>query len=319
MKIVVLDGFAVNPGDLSWEFLKKYGEPVIYDKTPDSLAAERCADAEAVFSNRAVISEFFLEKCPKIRYISALGTGYDMIDLEACKKRGIEVCNVPGYSSDSVAQFTITLLLNLATDINGMTDIVKSGMWTGIPGFQYQTTRFLELSGMTLGLIGCGAIGKRVAVMAQALGMRTVATTSSRSSGDENGISYIPLGELLAVSDAVSLHCPLNDATRGMVDQAFLEKMKRGAFLINTARGAILNENHVAEALNDDYLAGAALDVLAVEPPETDNPLLKAKNCIITPHAAWTSVAARKRLLAILEDNLASFIKTGKGINSLIK
>ncbi|PKM63346.1 MAG: glycerate dehydrogenase [Firmicutes bacterium HGW-Firmicutes-21] len=318
MKIVVLDGFAVNPGDLSWEFLNKYGEAVIYDKTPNSLAAERCIDAEAVFSNRADISREFLELCPRIRYVSALGTGYDMIDLAACKERGIEVCNVPGYSSESVSQFTLTLLLNLVTDMNGMTDIVKSGMWTGIPGFHYEKTRFLELSGMQLGLIGCGAIGERVAVMAQALGMKVYATTARRSSGKENGISFMPLDKLLGVSDIISLHCPLNDTTRGMVDRSFIGKMKQGAFLINTARGAILNESDVAAALNDGTLSGAALDVLANEPPQSDNPLLTARNCIITPHAAWTSIAARKRLIAILESNFESYIKTGKGINSLV-
>ncbi|HAN20730.1 MAG TPA: glycerate dehydrogenase [Clostridiales bacterium] len=319
MKIVVLDGFAVNPGDLSWDFFNKYGELTVYDKTQSELTAERCADAVAVFTNRAEISKELLDKCLRIHYISALGTGYDMIDLAECKKRGIEVCNVPGYSSASVSQFTFALLLNLVTDINGFTKIVKDGLWTGIPGFHYETTRFMELSGMTLGLIGCGAIGKRVAEMANTFGMKVIATTSSKTSGNENGITYLSLNELLGRSDVVSLHCPLNEKTRGMVDKSFISKMKDGAFLINTARGAILNESDVAEALNSDKLCGVALDVLANEPAMADNPLLNAKNCIITPHAAWTSIAARKRLLTILEANLESFTKTGKGINSLIK
>lgn len=318
MKIVVLDGFAVNPGDLSWDFLNKYGEPVIYDKTPADQIVQRCSDAEVVFTNRADITEDFLEKCPKIRYISALGTGYDMIDLSACKKRGIEVCNVPGYSSESVSQFAFTLLLNLVTDINGFTGIVKSGKWTGIPGFHYEKTRFLELSGKTIGLIGCGAIGKKVGVMAQAFGMNAAATTKSRIKGREDGITYMPLENLLKVSDIVSLHCPLNEKTKGMVDGKFVSKMKDGAFLINTARGAILNESDVAEALNSGKLAGAGLDVLADEPAKPDNPLLTAKNCIITPHAAWTSAAARKRLMVVLEANLENFLRTGKAINSLI-
>ncbi len=318
MKIVVLDGFAVNPGDLSWDFLNKYGEAVIYDKTPASLAAERCGNAQVVFSNRAEINEEFLSKCPRIKYISALGTGYDMIDLDACRKRNIEVCNVPGYSSQSVSQFTLALILNLVIDMNGFRKIAKEGMWTGIPGFHYEKTRFLELSGMTLGLIGCGAIGKRVACMAQAFGMNTVATTSSRTSGSENGIEFLPLDRLLAVSDIISLHCPLCESTRGMVNKDFIGRMKQGAFIINTARGAILNENDVAEALNSGRLSGAGLDVLADEPVREDNPLLTAKNCIITPHAAWVSIAARKRLLSILEENLESYVKTGRGINRLL-
>lgn len=317
MKIVVLDGFAVNPGDLSWEFLNKYGAVVIYDKTPPVLTEERCADAEVVFTNRTNITEELLEKCPKIRYVSALGTGYDMIHLQACKKHGVEVCNVPGYSSASVSQFAFTLLLNMVTDINGFTEIVKRGMWTGVPGFHYENTKYLELEDMTLGLVGCGAIGKKVAVMAQAFGMRVVATTQGRSSGNENGITYLTLNALLKESDVVSLHCPLNDVTRGMVDKAFLDEMKEGAFLVNTARGAILNEFDVAAALNTGKLGGAALDVLANEPARVDNPLLAARNCIITPHAAWTSLAARKRLLAVLDANLDSFVKTGEGINRI--
>lgn len=318
MKIVILDGFAVNPGDLSWDFLKKYGNLTVYDKTLSEQTCERVADADVVFTNRADITEELLEKCSKIRYISALGTGYDMIDLDACRKHGVEVCNVPGYSSASVSQFAFTLLLNLVTDINGLSGIVKEGMWTGVPGFHYEKTRFIEISGMTLGLIGCGAIGKKVAVMAQAFGMKVVATTRSRVTGVENGIDYMPLDELLGISDAVSIHCPLNQKTRGMVDKTFINKMKDGSFLVNTARGAILNEVDVADALNSGKLSGAAFDVLANEPARADNPLLIA-NCIITPHAAWTSVAARKRLLAVLDTNLESFVKTGKGINSLIK
>ncbi len=319
MKIVVLDGFAVNPGDLNWDFLDKYGEAVVYDHTPPALSASRCADAEAVFTNRAVINENLLEKCGKIKFIGALGTGYDMIDLDACKKRGIEVCNVPGYSSVSVSQFTITLLLHLITDISGFTQIVKSGMWTGVPGFHYEKTRYTELAGRTLGLIGCGAIGKKVANIAQAFGMRVVATTKNRYSGSENCVDYMRLDELLYTSDCISLHCPLNDETKEMVNSGFISKMKDGAFIINTARGAILNEGDVAKALNSGKLGGAALDVLAIEPPKADNPLLTARNCIITPHAAWTSIEARKRLLDVTEANLDSFLKTGRSINSLIK
>jgi len=319
MKLVVLDGFAVNPGDLSWDFLNKYAQTVVYDKTPPELVAERSAFADIVFTNRAEINEDILKKCPHIKFISALGTGYDMIDLEACKKHGIEVCNLPGYSTESVAQFTFTLLLNLVTDINGMRGIVKNKKWTGLPGFHYEKVRFLEISGMTLGIIGYGAIGKNVGKIAKAFGMNVMATSPSRTTGSEKGIVFTALDDLLGRSDIISLHCPLNKETKGMVDKSFIKKMKDGAFLINTARGAILNEQDVAEALDKGKLAGAALDVLADEPAREDNRLLKAKNCLITPHAAWTSVSARKRLLKILEANLESFLKTGKGINSVIE
>ncbi|MBQ3141168.1 MAG: D-2-hydroxyacid dehydrogenase [Clostridia bacterium] len=318
MKIVVLDGFAVNPGDLSWDFLEKYGDVTVYDKTPDAQVAEVIGDAEIVFTNRCKVNAAVLDACPNVRYVSALGTGYDMIDTEACRERGVCVCNVPAYSSDSVAQLTMTLLLTLTTDMNGLRGIVHDGKWTGVPGFAYQVIPYTELAGMTIGLLGCGGIGKRVAEMAAAFKMKVLASTRSRQSGNDGVIEYLPLDEMLARCDVLSLHCPLSDATRGMVDSDFIAKMKPGALLLNTARGAILNEADVAAALNDGRLGGAGLDVLANEPALPDNPLLTAKNCVITPHVAWTTMAARKRLLAVLDANLGSFVATGRGINQIV-
>lgn len=315
MKIVVLDGFAVNPGDLTWEFLDKYGEAAVYDKTPNEQAAQVIGDAEVVFTNRVKINEEVLNACPNVKYVSALGTGYDMIDVNACRSRGIEVCNVPGYSTMSVAQHAFTLLLSFASDLDGLCGIVKDGMWTGIPGFQYQTVRFMELAGKTVGIYGCGAIGTAFGKMCQAFGMNVLATRRSKTEGEEDGIRYVPAEELLAASDFISLHCPLTDQTRAMVNRDFIAKMKDGAVLINTSRGAVLHEADVAEALNSGKLGGAGLDVLAIEPADSANPLLTAKNCRITPHCAWTSREARLRLLDVLDANLGSFVQHGYGVN----
>lgn len=317
MKIVILDGFAVNPGDLSWDCLEKFGEVTALDKTPDCEAAEKCADADVVFTNRVKITAQVLDKCPTVKYVSALGTGYDMIDTEACKARGVAVVNIPAYSTASVAQLTIQFLLTLFADLDGMQGIVKDGKWTGLPGYQYQKVMFCELQGLTLGLVGCGGIGGRVATIAHALGMRVIAHTAHYHE-DTDTVKYVSLDTLLSESDAVSLHCPLNDSTRGLVDAEFLSKMKDGARLINTSRGAVLDEQAVADALNSGKLAAAALDVLATEPAIPENPLLTAKNCIITPHIAWASKAARMRLLNVIEASLDNFVNTGVGLNRIV-
>ncbi len=315
MKTVVLDGFAVNPGDLSWDFLSKYGEYDVYDKTPYERAAEVLSDAEAVFTNRVNIDRAVLDACPSIRYVSALGTGYDMIDVAACRERGIEVCNVPGYSTPSVAQLAFTLLLSLTTDVAGLCNIVKEGKWTGIPGFAYHKVRFTELMGKTVGVYGCGAIGECFARICAAFGMRVLAYRRSVGCCIREGIEYTDRETLLSESDYISFHCPLTDETRGLVDAAFISKMKKGAIIINTSRGAVLNESDVAAALCDGRLGGAGLDVLAKEPADPDNPLLHARNCLITPHSAWTSIESRRRLIDALDRNLASFTETGEGIN----
>ena len=315
MKSIVLDGFAVNPGDLNWNFLQKFGTAEVYDKTPDDQATGVIGDAEIVFTNRVKITSAVLDDCPNIKYISALGTGYDMIDVAACRARGIEVCNVPGYSTMSVAQCAFTLLLSHAFDLTGYQKLVKEGLWTGIPGVMYQNNRFWELAGKTAGIYGCGSIGTAFGKMCLAFGMRVLATRRSKTEGTEDGITYVTPDELLGESDFLSLHCPLTDETRGMVNRNFIAKMKDGAILINTSRGAVLHEADVAEALNSGKLGGAGLDVLAAEPARPDNPLLKAKNTVITPHCAWTSKEARLRLMEILDANLTHFCETGRGIN----
>ncbi len=315
MNIVITDGFAVNPGDLSWDYLKKYGNLAAYDKLTDEEALEKIADADVIFTNRVIIGTAVLEKATHLCYVSALGTGYDMIDVKACRARGVEVCNVPGYSTASVAQTAFTLLLACAFDLEGYRQIVRDGKWTGEPGFLYQQYRFTELDGKTAGIYGCGAIGTRFAKICQAFGMKTIATRRSKTVGEEDGIRYVTPDELLAESDFLSLHCPLTNETRGMVDGSFIAKMKDGAVLINTSRGAVLNEADVADALVSGKLSGFGADVLAKEPADPQNPLLTAPHTVITPHCAWTSTEARLRLMDCLDKNLDSFVRTGKGIN----
>ena len=318
MKTVITDGFAVNPGDLSWDWLKKYGEYTVYDKLSNEEAAEKIGDADFVFTNRVKIGEEVLSACPNLKYVSALGTGYDMIDVKKCRERGIEVCNVPGYSTASVAQLAFSLLLANAFDMDGYRNIVKDGKWTGIPGFQYQLNRFTELDGKVAGVYGCGAIGMRFARICQAMGMKVLATKRSKTDGEIDGIRFVTPDELLRESDFVSFHCPLTDETRGMVNREFIEKMKDGAVIINTSRGAVMNEADVADALKSGKLSGFGADVLTKEPADPANPLLSAPHTYITPHCAWTSIEARTRLMNVLDENLASFVKTGKGINRVM-
>lgn len=315
MKSVVLDGFAVNPGDLSWDFLSEFGCYRVYDKTAACDTAERIGDASIVLTNRTLITEEVLAQCPNIRYVTALGTGYDMIDVAACRRRGVEVCNVPGYSTVSVAQFAFTLLLALTTDLQGFRGIVKAGTWTGMPGLAYQNVRYTELAGKTVGIYGCGAIGRRFGALCLAFGMRVLGYRRSLIGVTEEGIDYVGEEQLLSESDILSLHCPLTEQTRGLVDRDFLSRLKPGAFLINTSRGAVVNEEALAEALESGRLAGAALDVMCSEPPAPDNPLLRAPNCIITPHCAWTTKESRLRLLDSLALNIRSFLATGAGVN----
>lgn len=315
MKIVITDGFAVNPGDLNWDWLNKYGEVTVYDKISDAEAPDAVGDADIVFTNRVKIGEAVLGKCRNLKYVSALGTGYDMIDVKLCRENGVEVCNVPGYSTASVAQHAFTLLLANAFDLEGYRNMVRSGKWTGIPGFMYHQSRFVELEGKTVGVYGCGSIGMRFAKICQAFGMNVLATRRSKTDGEIDGIRFTDPETLIRESDYISFHCPLTDETRGMVNADFIAKMKDGAVIVNTSRGAVLNEADVAAALCSGKLSGVGLDVLAKEPADPENPLLTAPNTVITPHCAWTSKEARLRLMDILDQNLGSFLETGKGIN----
>lgn len=318
MNIVILDGFAVNPGDLSWERFNRFGNVTVHAKTPNEEAAEKCIDADIVFTNRVKLNDDFFEKCKKVKFVSTLGTGFDMIDLEACKKRGICVCNIPAYSTASVAQLAFTLILNLVTDMNGLQKIVDNGLWTGVPDFQYQKTKFIELMGLKLGLIGCGNIGKAVAMMGKAFGMDVIATSKTKQSGIYDGIKYDTLENVLAQSDIISIHCPLNNETKGLINKSAIDMMKDGVIIVNTSRGAVLNENDVRDAVLSGKISGLGVDVLTQEPPMRDHPFLDIPNTIITPHAAWTTKAARSRLLDVLENNVDAFCKTGRGINIIV-
>ena len=315
MKTVILDGFAVNPGDLDWSFLSEFGEYEVYDRSAPDEVAQRIGNADMVVTNRMRIDASVLEKCPNLKFVSAFGTGYDMIDVKACRERGVEVCNIPGYSTASVAQFAFSLMLAISTRTDKFREAVRGGTWTGQAGFLYQSIPYVELDGKTVGVYGCGAIGQRFAELCSAFGMKVLAHRRSMTGVTVNGIEYVDADTLIRESDVISLHCPLTDETRGLVDKEFLNKMKPTAFLVNTSRGAVINQTALYEALRDGIIAGAALDVLVKEPPERDEPLLTLDNCIITPHAAWVSIEARRRLISILSDNMRSFIATCEGIN----
>lgn len=315
MKTVILDGFAINPGDMSWDFLSRFGEYVVYDRSSPEEVAERIGDAEIVVTNRMRIDRDILAACPKLRFVSAFGTGYDMIDVKACRERGIEVCNIPGYSTTAVAQFAFTLLLSLSTDIPAYRKAVRDGFWTGMPSFNYPAIPYTELLGKTVGIYGCGAIGGQFAKLCSAFGMKVLAYRRSVTPKVIDGITYVDRDTLLKEADFLSLHCPLTPETESLVNRDFLAKMKKGAYLINTSRGAVIDEEALYKALTDGHLRGAALDVMRQEPPSADNPLLTLDNCIITPHAAWVCIEARERLVSILCDNIDAFLRTGQGIH----
>ncbi|MBQ8254136.1 MAG: D-2-hydroxyacid dehydrogenase [Clostridia bacterium] len=317
MKTVVLDGFAVNPGDLNWDFLGEFGSYTVYDRSNEDEVASRIGDADIVITNRMHITEDVLDKCPNLKFISAFGTGYDMINVPACRARGIEVCNIPGYSTSSVSQFAFSLMLAVSTRTDLFRKAVLDGTWTGRADFAYQNIPYVELENKTVGVYGCGAIGMRFAKLCSAFGMRVLAYRRSAQGGNVDGIEFTDRDTLLRESDFVSIHCPLTDETRGLVNSEFLSKMKKGAYLINTSRGAVINEADLYTALTDGTLAGAGIDVMVSEPPKKDNPLLKLDNCIITPHAAWVSREARLRLIDVLCKNIRSFIDSGEGINKV--
>lgn len=318
MKTVILDGFAINPGDLNWDFLSKYGEYDVYDQSSPDQVADRIGKADIVVTNRMKITHEVLDKCPNVKFISAFGTGYDMIDIKACRDRGIEVCNIPGYSTASVAQFAFSLMLAISTRIDQFSKAVKEGTWTGRPEFAYQKIPYVELCGKTVGVYGCGNIGMQFAKQCKSFGMRVLAYRRSVKEGIIDGIEYVNSEKLIRESDFISFHCPLTDETRGLVNSDLISKMKKGAYIINTSRGAVINEGDLADALISGHIAGAGIDVMVKEPPEKDNPLLSLHNCIITPHSAWVSIEARKRLISILCQNIESFISSGKGINRIL-
>jgi glycerate dehydrogenase len=305
MKIVILDGYPLNPGDLSWEPLRELGECEIYDRTAPDEIIRRCKDADIVLTNKAVLSHEIIDQLPQLKYISVLATGYNIVDVVAARKKGIPVSNVPEYSTKSVAQMVFALLLELTMHVGYHSETVQEGKWTKSKDFSYQDYTLIELDGLTMGIIGLGRIGKAVAELAKAFGMTIIANSPNSS---HPGVEMVDIETIFSRSDVISLHCPLIPETQGIVNTARLSLMKPTAYLINTSRGPLIVEQDLADTLNAGKIAGAGMDVLSVEPPSIDNPLLTAKNCIITPHHAWATSAARKRLLSETIENVRAFI-----------
>lgn len=309
MNIVILDGYTLNPGDLSWQELEKLGHVTIYDRTPPELILERAQGADILLTNKTPLRAEVLAKLPELRYIGVLATGYDVVDVNFAKERNIAVANVPGYGTDSVAQMVFALLLELCQNVKLHSDAVHGGEWAASKDWCFQKTPLVELAGKTLGIVGYGQIGERVAQIGLAFGMNVVAFKRKIiEPAPFPNFRWVRLRELLEVSDVVSLHCPLTPDTEGIMNKASLAGMKRSAFLINTARGKLIVDEDLADALNKGIIAGAALDVLSIEPPHDSNPLFGAANCIITPHIAWATKEARSRLLSIAADNIRDYL-----------
>lgn len=308
MNIVVLDGFTLNPGDLSWGLLEQYGRVTVYDRTPANSIVDRAKEADIVLTNKTPLRADTLKQLPKLRFISVLATGYDVVDIAEASSRGIIVSNVPGYSTMSVAQLTFALLLELCQQVGLHDRAVHEGEWANCADFSFWKTPLVELAGKTLGLVGTGSIGEQVARIGQAFGMNVIVTNRSGNPPAIQGVEWVPFDRLIRESDVVSLHCPLTPDTEGLINEAVLSQMKRTAYLVNTARGKLVHEQDLASALNEGLIAGAGLDVLSMEPPSPDHPLLHARNCIITPHLAWASREARQRLMGITVHNVQAFL-----------
>lgn len=313
MDIVVLDGGTTNPGDLSWAPLEALGRVTVYDSTPADCVVKRAQDAEALIVNRIVLNRAVLDALPKLRYIGTLATGYNTIDVRAAREKGVTVCNVPLYCVETVAQLTLALLLALCCRVEQLSAVTRSGGWNDAVEATHTTAPILELSGKTLGILGFGNIGRAVAQLGLALGMRVLVHSRTQRALPA-GCTWCGFETLFETADVISLHCPLTDETRGIVGASVLARMKPTALLINTARGALVDENALADALNSGRLAGAGLDVMAEEPPRPDHPLLTAKNCLITPHIAWASREARLRLIDAVAGNLRAFL-AGQPVN----
>lgn len=308
MKIVVLDGYTINPGDLSWSRVERMGSCTIYDRTREEEIVERAAGAELILTNKVPLSKEIIDQLPKLEYIGVLATGFDKIDIGYAAAKGIPVCNASGYSTDSVAQHVFALLLELVHQTGNHTRSVHKGDWSNQNDFSYSLKPIRELKGKTLGLIGYGKIGQRVAEIARVFGMKLL--VHRKNTGEDPGpdTTYAELEELASASDVVSLHCPLNSETKGIVGKEFMEKMKSSAYIINTGRGPLIDEAHLAKMIKEEKLAGAGLDVMSQEPPPVDHPLLGVENCIITPHQAWASFESRERLMDITADNLRAWM-----------
>ena len=318
MKIVVLDGYAANPGDLSWDELKSLGECIVYDRTAPSEVTERAAGADILLTNKVVLNADTIAALPHLKYIGVLATGYNVVDIAAAKERGIVVTNIPAYSTPSVAQMVFAHILNIAQQVQHYTDEVRKGRWSSNPDFCFWDTPLIELRGKKIGIIGLGQTGYNTAPIAIGFGMEVHAYTSKSTFQLPPEIRKTELDELFANCDIISLHCPLTDSTREMVNAERLRLMKPTAILINTGRGPLINEQDLADALNNGTIYAAGVDVLSQEPPRADNPLLSARNCYITPHIAWASTAARERLMQIMLENIKAY-QDGKPVNVVNK
>ena len=308
-KIVVLDGYTLNPGDLSWDGLKQLGEVTVHDFTPADKILVRADGAAILFTNKTPLAAETLAQLKDLRYIGVLATGYNVVDIAAAAQLGIVVTNIPTYGTQSVAQMVFALLLELCHHVQLHSDAVKAGEWTSSRDFCFWKAPLIELLGKTIGIVGFGRIGRQVACVAHALGMRVIAHDKRQADTPEyDGFKWVTLNELLQEADVISLHCPLFPDTQGMISKKSLARMKKTAFLINTARGPLIVEQDLADALDNGQIAGAALDVLSVEPPPAENPLLKAKNCLITPHISWATKEARTRLMNIAVENLKAYL-----------
>jgi len=308
-KIVVLDGHTLNPGDLSWERLEQLGDCKIFDRSSDDEIAHRAGNAEVVVTNKALMTRDVISKLPSLRFIAVSATGYNVVDVEAARERGILVSNVPVYGTSSVAQMVFAHLLNLTQRVAEHSDAVRNGRWSSSADWCFWDYPLISLANKTMGIVGFGRIGQATARLASAFGMRVLAATHTRASvpgGDD--VEFTDLDALFGSSDVVSLHCPLTPDTEGLVNRERLGLMKPSAYLINTSRGGLVDEDALADALNAGRLAGAGLDVVRVEPPVGDNPLFRAKNCFVTPHIAWATHTARRRLLDTTIDNVAAFL-----------
>jgi glycerate dehydrogenase len=308
MKIVVLDGYTLNPGDLSWEGLENFGELTVYDRTPEDKILERMKDAEAVYTNKTPISKSTIAACPNLKYIGVLATGYNVVDVEAAKERNIPVSNIPVYGTAAVAQMVFALLLEVCHHVAAHSDAVYAGDWTNNQDWCFWNYSLIELEGKTMGVIGFGRIGQNTAQIAVAFGMKVLAYDEYPNDAGRALGEYVSLDELLAKSDVIALHCPLFPSTQGMINKNNIAKMKDGVILINNSRGPLVVEQDLADALNSGKVYAAGLDVVSTEPIKADNPLLKAKNCIITPHISWAPKESRQRLMDLATDNLKSFL-----------
>ncbi len=309
MKIVILDGYTLNPGDLSWEGLKALGDVTVYERTPSDKIIERAKDAEIVFTNKTPLTKQTFESLPSLKYVGVLATGYNVVDVIAAKDKGIVVTNIPTYGTSAVAQMTFALLLELCHHVGEHSSRVKQGAWSTCPDFCFWDYPLVELAGKTMGIIGFGRIGQAVAKIAQALGMNVAVYDAYEDKSLETDmLRYTTLENLLATADVISLHCPLFESTKGIINKASIAKMKDGVMIINTSRGPLIDENDLAMALKAGKVAGAAVDVLSAEPPTADNPLMHTENCIITPHIAWAPKESRQRLMDTAVDNLEKFL-----------